>query len=657
MMLANGDDDGTVNCTGLVTTANIDVMTSDLQPNKCRRKKSIVWDNFTTEIVSADCTRAICKKCQKSFAYITGKKQSGTSHLKRHILGICPADRARNELSASQNGIVRAPSKKRYRASPGSVTVALDQERYVSEIARMIILHEYPVSMVEDPGFIGFARLLQPHLSMVSFDAVQNKIVTMYTRMKNSLVNTLAEIPSRVSLSIDLWTSDHTVGYAILTGSFIDVDWKFHCRVLKFVLVPFPKSQVAFNDAVISCLSEWGLTSKLFALSIDMSCAEKSVTENLSSLLSKTCQYMPNGRTIISNCYARAINRMAIEALCASKEAVTKVRDCVKYIKAMDLSQQLKVPLGQSLVIDNPQMWDSTYYMLSTACEVKEVFSRLETDGPDYKQAPSVDDWMCIEVLCTYLKLFLDASAILTTENYPTADTFFLEAYTVLRKLAFGSLDKDPFISHFAKPLYDMFYRYWKDCYVDLTMAVVMDPRYKLRLVEHCFLKIFGNDFNTAFNAVMKRIYDLYFEYMALNIQLVDFSIDNGQSGLDIYISTIDTSIASNKELDQYLEESLLPRDKPEFNILEWWKLNQTKYPNLSHMAADLLSIPFATISGNSVFSTASQKLDCQMSSLKHDTLEALICAKNWLQHGVQEQDSNTSLSDISRVGLKMETQ
>ncbi|CAO2815233.1 unnamed protein product [Amaranthus hypochondriacus] len=654
MTLANGGDDGTVNCTGLVTTNNIDVMTPDLQSNKRRRKKSIVWDHFTTEIVSADCTRAICKKCQKSFAYINGNKQSGTSHLKRHISGICPADRARNKLLASQNGTLRTPSKKRYRASPGPVTVALDQERCISDIARMIILHEYPVSMVKDPGFIGFARVTQPHLSMVSSDALQNEIVTLYTRMKNSLVNTLAEIPSRVSLSIDLWTSDETKSYAILTGNFIDVDWKLHCRVLKFVEVLDPKSQVAFNDAIISCLSEWGLTSKLFALSIDMSYADKPVTKTLSSLLSKTCQHMPNGRTIISNCYARAINRMAIEALCSSKEAVAKVRDCVKYVQTRDLGQQLKDPLLQSLVMDDSKVWDSTYYMLSTACKVKEAFSLLKTDDPDYKQAPSVDDWMCIEVLCTYLKLFFDASAILTTENYPTADIFFHEAYRVLMKLALGSLDKDPYISHFAKPLYDIFYRYWKDCYAYLTMAVVMDPRYKHWLVEPYFLNIFGNDCNTVLNAVMKRIYDLYFEYMALNIEIVEFSIDNGQSDLGICIPAIDTT---SIELDQYLEESPLPRDNPEFNILEWWKLNQITYPILSHMAADLLSIPFATISGNSVFSTATQKLHCQMSFLKHDTLEAFICANNWLRHGVQEQDSNTSLSDISRVGIKMETQ
>ncbi|KAK4838485.1 hypothetical protein QYF36_014082 [Acer negundo] len=57
---------------------------SKTQPNKRRRKKPIVWEYFTVETVEAGCTRACCKQCKKSVAYITGSKLAGTSHLKRH---------------------------------------------------------------------------------------------------------------------------------------------------------------------------------------------------------------------------------------------------------------------------------------------------------------------------------------------------------------------------------------------------------------------------------------------------------------------------------------------------------------------------------------------------------------------------------------------
>lgn len=70
-------------------------MDSDTQPpTKHRKKKSEVWNHFTTETVSPDTLKARCMHCNKSFAYMTGNKSSGTSHLKRHIyLGICSKSR------------------------------------------------------------------------------------------------------------------------------------------------------------------------------------------------------------------------------------------------------------------------------------------------------------------------------------------------------------------------------------------------------------------------------------------------------------------------------------------------------------------------------------------------------------------------------------
>ncbi|KAH9611919.1 hypothetical protein KSS87_003064, partial [Heliosperma pusillum] len=143
---------------GNIVEHNI-VATPEEQSNKRRRKKSEVWQYFTTQPISEDCTRACCNRCNRSFVYINGKKQSGTSHLRRHIIsGACASkhvDQETGELFAStpgsQNGAITAPPRKRCRASPGSVTVVLDQEHCINELARMIIQHEYPTNMVEQP--------------------------------------------------------------------------------------------------------------------------------------------------------------------------------------------------------------------------------------------------------------------------------------------------------------------------------------------------------------------------------------------------------------------------------------------------------------------------------------------------------------------------
>jgi hypothetical protein len=87
--------------------------------------------------------------------------------------------------------------------------------------------------------------------------------------------------------------------------------------------------------------------------------------------------------------------------------------------------------------------------------------------------------------------------------------------------------------------------------------------------------------------------------------------------------------------MEQYLTECLTPRNF-DFDILNWWKLNAIKFPTLSKMARDILTIPMSTVSNDtSVFSagTESCTLDDYRSSLHPKTLEALVCAKDWLQY------------------------
>ncbi|XP_056167508.1 zinc finger BED domain-containing protein DAYSLEEPER-like isoform X1 [Syzygium oleosum] len=667
---------------------------SETQPNKRRRKKSIVWEHFTVETVGPGHTRACCKQCKKSFAYITGSKLAGTSHLKRHIaLGICPVSRQRNQLllpyttpgskSASAYGSATDPPKRRYRTAPAIANVPLDQERCSLEIAKMIIMHEYPLHIVEHPGFIDFVRTLNPHYNMVSFNTVQGDCVAIYLREKQRLLNLISTIPGRVNLTLDLRTSNQNLGYVFLTGHFIDSDWKVHRHILNVVMVPYPDSDHAFNQAVVACLSDWNLEGRLFTLTVDQSVSSEAVIANLRGLTSVKNPHLLNSQILIGSCYAHLLSGLAQDALGSMADTIKKIRDSVKYVRTSEaheekfdeLKQQLQVPSTKDLLIDDQTRWDTTYHMLVAACELKEVFACFDASDPDYKLTPSMDDWKQVETLCSYLKILFDAANILTGPTYPTASTFFHEVSKLHLDLAHAATSQDPFVSNLIKPLQEKFDKYWRGCCLILAVAVVMDPRFKMKLVEFSFSRIFGEDAETWIRIVDDGIHDLFLDYFAPVLPLPEAPMENGTesiiktelpdegmpqegvsheelqhdgtvisfgdglSDFDVYISEISSGQQTKSELDQYLEESLLPRVQ-DFDLLGWWKLNNLKYPILSKMAADVLSIPISTVDPDSVFDTQSMKIDSYRSSLRPVTLEALVCAKNWLQSGSSETSS-----------------
>ncbi|XP_039003503.1 zinc finger BED domain-containing protein DAYSLEEPER-like [Hibiscus syriacus] len=642
------------------------LVSPEIQPEpqpKRRKKKSMVWEYFTIENVSPGCRRACCNRCKQSFAYSTGSKVAGTSHLKRHIAkGTCRAflrDQDNNQFSPYTPTVGGSePRKRRYRI-PSSAFIPFDQDRCRLEIARMIIMHEYPLHMVEHPGFIAFVQNLQPRFDKVSFNTIQGDCVATYLREKQSVMKFIEGIPGRVCLTLDMWTSKQTLGYVFITGHFIDFEWKLQRRVFNVIMEPYPDSNSALSHAVAACLSDWSLEGKLFSLTFNHPTSEAGL-ENLRPLLCTKNPLILNGQLLLGNCVARTLSSMAKDVLGAGQEIVKKIRDSVKYVTTSDLhdekffhvKDQLQVPSEKSLILDDQTQWNTTYQMLAAATELKEVFNCLDTSDPDYKLAPSVDDWKLAETLCTFLKPLFNAASILTTTTNPTAITFFHEAWKIHTDLGRSITSEDPFISNLAKSMQEKIDKYWRDCSLILAIAVVMDPRFKMKLVEFSFTKIYGEEAPAFIKIVDDGIHELFHEYVALPLPLTPTYADEGNAGIgkgdeshqgnllsdqglsdfDVYI--METSNQQMKsEVDQYLEESLLPRVQ-EFDVLGWWKLNKMKYPTLSKMARDILSIPVSAAAPDSVFDITIKQLDEYRSSLRPETVEALICAKDWLQYG-----------------------
>jgi hypothetical protein len=68
------------------------------------------------------------------------------------------------------------------------------------------------------------------------------------------------------------------------------------------------------------------------------------------------------------------------------------------------------------------------------------------------------------------------------------------------------------------------------------------------------------------------------------------------------------------------------------FDILNWWRVNSTKFLIVAKIAWDVLAIPITTVASKLAFSTGGRMLDPFRSSLAPRTVEVLICSQNWLR-------------------------
>ncbi|KAJ8634992.1 hypothetical protein MRB53_009259 [Persea americana] len=406
-----------------------------------RRKKSLVWEHFTVEAVAGGCARACCKRCKQTFAYSTGTKVLGTSHLKRHLArGTCPKNQLLQEKgqltpytpASKTDGSASEQPKKRYRGSASF------------------------------------------HQGIV-FDQDQKQL---------SGKNTVA----------------------------------------------------------------------------------------------------PNGQFYIASCFAHILNITVQEGLRAIHEIIYVVRESIKYVKASqahedkfaEIAEQLQINSTKMLSLDVQTQWNTTYQMLVSALEYKEAFFYLGSCDPNYSQSLSVDEWKKVDALCKYLKVLYDAANVFKGMTNPTSNMYFHEAWKIKLELSHAATSEDVFVSTVIKPMHEKFDKYWKDCSLILAIAVVMDPRFKMKLIEFSFSKIYGETAGDNIKIIDEGIHELYLEYIAQPLPLTPAYEEQGATpnavegtllcsndGLldfDVYISETASNQQTKSELDQYLEEAVLPR-------------------------------------------------------------------------------------------------
>ncbi|XP_077248520.1 zinc finger BED domain-containing protein RICESLEEPER 2-like [Tasmannia lanceolata] len=628
-------------------TANVDALSSSVRR---RKLTSIVWQDFT-RIVSKDGStmKACCKHCKRLF---TGTSTSGTTHLKRH-LGHCHQyqDKTKGHRHlpfaqlVSDNGCGSTSDSK------------LDQDHIRQELAKMLILHQYPFHMVEDIGFVKFVETLQPQFKMVTYNTIMGDCLAIFQKEKQNFIEFLNKMPGKISLTSNTWTFNQNLGYICLTAHFIDDDWKLHKRILNFkifTVAPSIQLEDVLTHSILMCVLDWNIMKKLFTITLDNFCTSDTVIKTLREHFPEKNMLPFTGQLSCIRCCENILNMIAQDELDEIGETIHKVRQSVEYVNASherqqefdEIAQQVQVSSKKSLCLDNKSQWNSTYLMLEVALEFRLAFSRLETFNHNHKETPSVDDWKKVGDLCLVLKAFYDATNIFLKAKYPTSNLYFHELWKIQAQLTQHCTDPDPFISKMAKRMNEKFDKYWKHCSLVLTIAVAMDPRFKMKLVEYCFSKIYGNDAQAQIKLVHEGIHDLYNEYVTQsssagtakcfvnNVDGIHVSTD-GNDGFQSYEKFINeqiTDLHAKSELDQYLDEPTLPRDQ-ELDILNWWKLNTAKYRFLSKMARDVLAIPISVVPSELAVSARSKVFDQYHSFLLPETIEALICAQDWLQN------------------------
>ncbi|XP_059275455.1 zinc finger BED domain-containing protein RICESLEEPER 1-like [Lycium ferocissimum] len=508
---------------------------------------------------------------------------------------------------------------------------------------------------IENVHFKKFIAYLNPKFRPSSA-ILSRYCLELYEEDKAKVKETLQSLNGRVSLSVErltynkfndfsYWpTSDFEETYfdfICLRVHFIDEDWKLRSWVISF------RSFDAYDDYVgetIQCLLDFGIEDNICAVTVhsylDIDETVDAIKSNL--LEKKTLQL--DGQLFRVSCCADMFSSLV-------NKAFGMIDDLISHIR-------LIVCWGRSLPV-----WNVTFLKLQEALELEAKGEYLKTD--DYKgyDIPSPQEWEKVRGVCKLVGHVYNAAQVLFMAKRPTAGLYFHNLNKLRFNLMKDSASSDEFAGNLANSMLKKFGEYWRNMYLVLALATIMDPRYKVKYLEFCFLKYGGND-HSPLPSILEAIRSLFNDYVvdksSMEYPLSDSGSDDSDTGEDLISDEFDTgedllepvevlddpsfgfdcsdefskfiqttSQPPKSELDCYLEEPIFPWTK-NFDVLSWWKAASPRYPALSNLARDLLSIQLSHVTGYEAYYTEVREPDRSTTSMEADLVNALMSTKSW---------------------------
>lgn len=677
------------------------------------RFKSKVWKEFVPVYVEGKLQAADCIHCQKR---LSANKFGGRSHLSRHLLtcpgrrgsahnhqkiqfhpSSAPTlkSRVHDELSpALTNGKVQIAeySNKLFRTSSSGETAPIirpiqmvpahqfppasdgtsvkkektsfvnistdmsarkfDKQTAYQELAKMIILHGYPFSVVEHEEMRRFIKNLNPMVDAVSRDVMEEHCTALFQKEKLNLKDIITLSPRRVSLSASIWTPDGpeaTVNYLCLTAHFIGADWKVHRVIIKFGMfwssptnleriihckeAAVSESESGSYNVIWDAIRDWNLDHKILSLTSVGDVRNNANTVQLKEMLmEKKCLPI---RGILYNvaCLDDVLNSVVSQG---QADILRLVGDAamdffVARASSPSAQQQLMEVISQMSLKcpqDDAKWWHRFYFRLEVLLQFKKSFPSENVLNPE--------DMSVADSICKVLRTFYRVIEVISCPSSVTANVYFNEVWkvrTVLQEEASNGLGE---ISRLVMEMQEAFHGYWQNSYLWLSIPVVLDPRFKISFIDFRLKRAFGTNSESYLSEIHETVRELFNEYCNPTDRPSTAS-DSAALDADDLLDDWDqhlneqASCQISTELDDYLEDGLVPR-KDDFDILNWWMNHTTKYPTLAAMAQDILAMPASAVQSEAAFSSSGPVIPKHHSTLSIKTIEALVCARDWMK-------------------------
>lgn len=253
-----------------------------------------------------------------------------------------------------------------------------------------------------------------------------------------------------------------------------------------------------------------------------------------------------------------------------------------------------------------------------------------------------------INILHSYLEPFYKITTNLSTSKVPTVGLvlFFMDhVFEIISSCRDTS--RQDWLKSVADDMAKRARSFCTQAYNLFTfIAAILDPRIKKELIpENLNSEKNLEEARNYFTRYYPNISSSQFPVMATGFSAQEITDEGNVVSFAEEIARKRRRACMNTtadELSQFLSESPLPIAT---DVLDWWKLNSTRYPRLSTMARDYLAVQGTSVEPDELFTSKGDDVHKKQFCLPFSSMQTFLCINSWIQSGYKFKFRTTEIN------------
>ncbi|KAK6795806.1 hypothetical protein RDI58_009261 [Solanum bulbocastanum] len=621
---------------------------SEKDPTTKLRKKALTSVYLKYFETVPDGKTRKCKFCGQSYSIATA-----TGNLGKHLSNRHPGyDITVNVASPAPQSVTVV---KKLQPKPHVKGPQLELDHLNWLLVKWLILSSLPPSTLDEHWLLNSFKFLNPTVKLWPEDKFQSVLCEVFRSIQEDVRVIVDQISSKVSITLDFWTSYEQLLYMSVTCQWIDENWSFQKLLLDICHISSPCGAAEVSHALLKVLKIYNIENRVLCCTHDNTPIALHVChtlkEDMDSQKMSPFYYLP--------CAAHTLNSVINDGLSSTKSIISKIREFVlKMNTSFEISQDFlqccnayqegtwKFPLDAS------PRWSGNYQMLDIA---RKAGKSLETIVRKYDELLGSRVLLnnaeknAVNIMHAFLEPFYKTINDICTNKVLTIGLvlFFMDHISETIAACRDSRHSPDWLKSAADEMATKARSYNDQMCNSFTyMTAILDPRIKVELIPESLNS--ENHLEEARSHFIRNYSTSHFP--SISGSYAAHVLEDGGSvsfAEEIARKKRKASMSSaTDELTQYLSEPPAPIPT---DVLEWWKVNNARYPRLSSMARDFLAAQPTALAPEDLFCSKGDEIDKQRFLTPYESTQALHCVKSWMQSGFKLKYKSTEI-DYERL-------